>query len=61
MEKSPFVELATWIAEAGLAGRSETEMLTGYCDRLVTAGIPLATAIIIVDTLHPIHEGRAVR
>jgi adenylate cyclase len=36
-------------------------MLTGYCDRLVTAGIPLATAIIIVDTLHPIHEGRAVR
>ncbi len=61
MEQSPFAELATWIAEAGLAGRSETEMLTGYCDRLVTAGVPIVGAIIVVDTLHPIHEGRAVR
>lgn len=61
MEKSPFAAIATWIAEAGLAGRSETEMLTGYCDRLIAAGIPLVGAIIVVDTLHPVHEGRAIR
>lgn len=53
--------LATWITEAGLAGKSETAMLTGFCERAAAAGLPLANALVLVDTLHPIHEGRVVR
>ena len=52
-------ELASWVTEAGLIGRSESELMAGFCRRLVEAGVPLARALVILDTLHPIYEGRA--
>jgi adenylate cyclase len=61
MDDRKFQELATWITEAGLAGRSETEMLAGFCERALAAGLPLGSLVIVVDTLHPTHEGHAVR
>jgi adenylate cyclase len=54
-------ELTTWLAEKSLAGLSEAEMVGGFCERLLRAGVPLARAIVLVDTLHPIYEGRAFR
>jgi len=54
-------DLAAWVTEAGLAGRSETTLLSGFCERAVSGGIPLAKASLIVDTLHPVHEGRVFR
>jgi adenylate cyclase len=54
-----FADVVAWIAEAGLAGQSETAIVAGFCDRLVTLGVPLARAAVIIDTLHPIYEGRA--
>jgi len=53
--------LNTWLTEKSLAGLSEAEMVGGFCERLLRAGLPLARAIVLVDTLHPIHEGRAFR
>ena len=54
--------LRSWsLAEAGLAGNSETEIVDGFCRRAVTAGLPIARATVIIDTLHPVHEGRVVR
>src|SRR4051812_32367536 len=53
--------IETWLVQMGLAGASETESLTGFCDRCVGAGIALSQATLIVDTLHPIHEGRVFR
>jgi adenylate cyclase len=53
--------LTTWLIENSLAGVGEAEMLGGFCERLVYAGMPLARAIVLVDTLHPIYEGRAFR
>ena len=61
MNETQFSELAAWITEVGLAGRSETEMLAGFCDRAVALGLPLAFAVVIIDTLHPVHEGHAIR
>ena len=58
MDDKQFAELAGWIAEAGLAGESETALLSGFCARLTAFGSPLARAMILVDTLHPIYEGR---
>jgi adenylate cyclase len=61
MDETRFAELAQWITGEGLAGASEAEMMTGFCERAVAAGLPLASAVLFIDTLHPIHEGRALR
>ncbi|MBV8360606.1 MAG: adenylate/guanylate cyclase domain-containing protein [Deltaproteobacteria bacterium] len=53
--------LTTWLIEKSLAGVGEAEMVGGFCERLVHASVPLARAIVLVDTLHPIYEGRAYR
>ena len=61
MNESQFSELAAWITGVGLAGRSQTEMLAGFCERATAAGLPLAFGVVVVDTLHPRHEGHALR
>jgi adenylate cyclase len=61
MDDRTLHNLAAWITEAGLAGGSETEMLAGFCDRAVAAGLPLGSLVVVLDTLHPTHEGHAVR
>ena len=59
MDPANLSELRTWLTEAGLAGKSETVLLDGFCRRALGAGLPIAHAVIIIDTLHPVHEGRA--
>ena len=59
MDNDQFVELTAWITEAGLAGQSETATLTGFCERALALSLPLARANVVIDTLHPIYEGRA--
>jgi adenylate cyclase len=54
-----FPSFARWLTEAALAGKSETALLDGFCRRALDAGVPIARAAIIIDTLHPVHEGRA--
>src|SRR5438552_14609635 len=61
MDNAQFAELSAWITEAGLAGQSEGAMLAGFCEREVARGLPLARALVLIDTLHPIYEGRAFR
>ena len=61
MDQSAFDELAGWVTEAGLIGRTDSELMAGFCRRIVDAGIPLARAMVILDTLHPIYEGRVFR
>ncbi|MGK9169732.1 adenylate/guanylate cyclase domain-containing protein [Inquilinus limosus] len=61
MDDAKLTALAGWITEAGLIGLPETELLAGFCARAVFAGLPLATGLLVIDTLHPIYEGNAVR
>jgi adenylate cyclase len=61
MDESHFARLAEWVTGEGLVGSTEAEMMTGFCERAVAAGLRLASGLMIIDTLHPIHEGRAVR
>ena len=61
MTEAEIAKLATWLAKAGSKGGAETALLEGFCSRAVAAGLPLARAIVFIDTLHPIHEGRAFR
>ena len=59
MDNDRFADLAAWVTEAGLAGQSEAATLTGFCERALALDLPLARANVVIDTLHPIYEGRA--
>lgn len=61
MKESDIKDVMAWVLDRGLAGASETELLHGTCDRCLDAGLVLSRAITVIDTLHPIHEGRAFR
>src|SRR5262249_14006480 len=61
MNPSDFAALAAWVTRAGLIGRSESELMGGFCRKLAAAGIPLARGMVVLDTLHPIYEGRVFR
>ena len=61
MTEAEIAKLASWLAKAGLEGRTETALVEGFCQRGAAGGLPLVRAIIFIDTLHPIHEGRAFR
>ena len=61
MSAATVAAIAEWVTAAGLAGEHETVMLDGFCRRALAAGLPLARAAVIIDTLHPVHEGRAFR
>ncbi len=41
-----------------LGGASETELIDGFCRRLVENGVPLTRMAGIIDTLHPVLEAR---
>src|ERR1700720_2840185 len=56
-----FAEASEWLTRAGLAGTAEAEIVSGLCRRFLAAGFPLARALLFVDTLHPVHEGRLFR
>ena len=49
------------ITSAGLAGASEPELLRLFCETLGRKGLPIGRANLLIDTLHPVHEGRAFR
>jgi len=61
MNENLSTELLGWLTQAGLAGTSETDIVSVFCERCVTAGIPLGRAHVAIDTLHPVHEGRLFR
>ncbi|MGC2123971.1 MAG: hypothetical protein WA652_14065, partial [Xanthobacteraceae bacterium] len=44
MDEPTFTALSAWLTQAGLAGMSESEIVTGLCERCVAAGLPLGRA-----------------
>jgi adenylate cyclase len=61
MDDSEVARTTAWLIERGLRGMAETELLQQFCERSVQAGLNLSRAAVIIDTLHPIYEGRAFR
>ena len=58
MDSQSIDALNDWLVERGLAGDNEVELLHGFANRCVAAGLPLTRGVAIIDTLHPIYEGR---
>lgn len=54
-------ELAEWIVGAALAGKDDAAILTGVCERLGAAGVPVLRVSVSGDLLDPILDGRGVR
>ncbi|EJC75874.1 adenylate/guanylate cyclase domain-containing protein [Rhizobium hidalgonense] len=61
MDYSDVSTIAAWITEQGLTGASESELMTGFCAACRKAGLRLDRGMALMDTLHPVHEGRAFR
>jgi hypothetical protein len=58
MDYARFAPLLEWLAAAGLSGQRELNLLQGFCERALAAGLPLGRAVFGVDTLHTVLEGR---
>ncbi|HET7880511.1 MAG TPA: adenylate/guanylate cyclase domain-containing protein [Acetobacteraceae bacterium] len=61
MDETRLTELSDWLTRAGLAGKSESDIVAGFCQRCVAAGLPIGACVLFIDTLHPVYEGRAFR
>src|ERR1700738_2940164 len=61
MHQSDIERIVAWLVESGLDGAEEAELLHGFCDRCRRSALDLSRAAVIIDTLHPIYEGRAFR
>jgi adenylate cyclase len=58
MDHARLSPLIRWVADAGLSGRRELDLLKGFCERAVAADVPLCRVVVGIDTLHPVLEGR---
>ena len=61
MHREDIERIVAWLVESGLGGAEENELLSGFCEQCRRAALDLSRAIVVVDTLHPIYEGRAFR
>lgn len=61
MQQNDIVAISAWLAAQGLAGAREDDLLREFCERCVTAGLTLSRSIALIDTLHPVYEGRVFR
>ena len=53
MDDAQFAELAGWIANVGLAGENEPEMVSGFCERAVAFGLPLTRGAVLIESCVP--------
>jgi len=58
MDEADIAAISDWTVRRGLAGDDETSLLAGFCTRCVDAGLELARGTAIIDTPHPVYEGR---
>ncbi|MPZ35234.1 MAG: adenylate/guanylate cyclase domain-containing protein [Rhodospirillales bacterium] len=61
MKSADVDRITDWIVRRGLEGAEETDLLIEFCEKCNAAGLPLARALVVIDTLHPVHEGTVFR
>ncbi|TAJ24830.1 MAG: adenylate/guanylate cyclase domain-containing protein [Reyranella sp.] len=61
MKDADIVRIAGWVVRRGLAGMAEEDMLREFCEKCRAAGLEISRAMALIDTLHPVHEGRVFR
>src|SRR5713101_1737425 len=61
MKTTDVDRITDWIVRRGLEGAEEADLLREFCEKCNTAELPIARALAIIDTLHPVHEGTVFR
>ena len=61
MKAADIDRISDWIIRRGLKGAEETDLLREFCEKCNAAGLPITRALVIIDTLHPVHEGTVFR
>ncbi len=61
MELASRLGLMNWLVRQGLTGLPENDLIRGFCERCRTGGLEISRALVVMDTLHPIFEGRGFR
>ncbi len=61
MDTAQVDRLADWLVRRGLEGMPEPDLLRAFCEKCGAAGLPLDRALVLIDTLHPVHEGTIFR
>jgi adenylate cyclase len=61
MKQDDLADLIDGIIGAGLAGAGEAALVSEFCRRAADIGSPIARVTVVVDTLHPMLEGRSFR
>ncbi|SDN02595.1 adenylate/guanylate cyclase domain-containing protein [Afipia sp. GAS231] len=61
MELNSRLQLMNWLVSQGLEGLPENDLIRGFCERCRAGGLDVSRAMVFIDTLHPIFEGRGFR
>jgi len=61
MNRTDTDRIADWVIRRGLEGVAEPDLLRDFCLKCGEAGLPVTRALMLIDTLHPVHEGRVFR
>lgn len=61
MKSSDVDRITNWIVRRGLQGAQEADLLREFCEKCNAAELPIARALVVIDTLHPVHEGTVFR
>ena len=61
LDEAALARESAWLNQMSLVGLGEVELVGAFCARLEQLGVPLTRGTVLIDTLHPIHEGRAFR
>jgi adenylate cyclase len=59
MNANDISEISAWLTTQGLKGTDEMDIVNGFCQRARAAGMRLDRGLSLIDTLHPVYEGRA--
>ena len=54
-------DIVEWIVNAGLSGLTQAELMAGYCEHIVAAGMTLWRASMGTETLHPLIAAQGPR
>jgi adenylate cyclase len=61
MQLVPRLRLMNWLVTQGLTGLPESDLIRGFCERCCAEGVAISYGLVVIDTLHPIFEGRGFR
>jgi adenylate cyclase len=55
------LDLINWLVGQSLVGLPENDLLRGFCERCRAGGLDLSRGLVVIDTLHPVFEGRGIQ